>query len=102
MLFVSERRRSRRPQSAIRACDVRAASLQEEPTNASRTELISDTIVSSDPTKTAASGEQRGERSEQLDTASLASEAYSPVRLRSCLPPSSDCHQWCPGSWRRA
>ena len=41
----------------------------------SRKELISDTIVSSDPTKTAASGEHRSERSELLDTASLASEA---------------------------
>ena len=32
MLLVAERRRSRRPQSAIRASDVRAAGLQEEPT----------------------------------------------------------------------
>jgi hypothetical protein len=31
-LFVPERRQSRRPQSAIRAGDVRAADLQEEPT----------------------------------------------------------------------
>jgi hypothetical protein len=36
MLFVAERRRSRRPQSAIRARDVRAADLQEEPTMARR------------------------------------------------------------------
>jgi hypothetical protein len=32
--FVPERRRSRRLQSAIRARDVRAADLQEKPTNA--------------------------------------------------------------------
>jgi hypothetical protein len=32
MLLVSERRRSRRARSAIRARDVRAADLQEEPT----------------------------------------------------------------------
>ena len=40
MLFVPERRRSRRLSSAIRARDVRAADLQESRRNESRTELI--------------------------------------------------------------
>jgi hypothetical protein len=40
MLFVVERRRSRRLSSAIRARDVRAADLQAEPTKPVRTELI--------------------------------------------------------------
>jgi hypothetical protein len=39
MLFVPERRRSRRLQSAIRARDVRAADLQEEPTKPTDREL---------------------------------------------------------------
>jgi len=40
MLFVGERRRSKRRQSAIRARDVRAADLQEKPAKPSRTEEI--------------------------------------------------------------
>jgi hypothetical protein len=63
MLLVPNQRRSRRLQSAIRACDVRAADLQEEPTNASRTELVlrHSRFVGFDedggsPTKIAASG----------------------------------------------
>jgi hypothetical protein len=40
MLFVGERRRSRRVQGAIRARDVRAADLQEESTNRLRDRSI--------------------------------------------------------------
>ena len=55
--------------SAIRACDVRAADLQEEPTKSvEKWAEFSDTIVSLDPTKTAAPGEHRSERSEPLDS----------------------------------
>jgi hypothetical protein len=39
-LFVPERRRSRRLQSAIRARDVRAADLQEEPTKRVKKQLF--------------------------------------------------------------
>jgi hypothetical protein len=51
-------------EGAIRACDVRAADLQEEPTKRARTERLSWTVVSSDPTKTAAPRRtsQRAER----------------------------------------
>jgi len=63
-------------QGAIRARDVRAADLQEEPTKRLKDQSwFFDTVVSSDPTKTAAPGEHRSERSERLDTASLTSEA---------------------------
>jgi hypothetical protein len=63
-------------QGAIRARDVRAADLQEETTKRGEKGAdFSDTIVSSDPTKTAAPGEHRSERSEQLDRASVASGA---------------------------
>jgi hypothetical protein len=55
--------------SAIRACDVRAADLQKEPTKrVEKRAGFSDTIVSLDPTKTAAPGEHRSERSEPLDS----------------------------------
>jgi hypothetical protein len=70
----------------IRARDVRAADLQEEPTKRLKDESwFSNAVGSSDPTKTAASGEHRSERSEPLDTASLASEAIKPDRARRCL-----------------
>jgi hypothetical protein len=65
MLFVPERRRSRRLAGAIRARDVRAADLQEEP-SASRTGLLlgHDRFVGSDedggsPANIAASGASR-------------------------------------------
>jgi len=54
--LVAERRRSRRPQSAIRARDVRAADLQEEPTKPFENRAVSWIVISSDPTKTAAPG----------------------------------------------
>jgi hypothetical protein len=43
MLFVGERRRSRRRKCAIRARDVRAADLQEEPTR--RLEIRADSLT---------------------------------------------------------
>jgi len=55
--------------SAKRARDVRAADLQEKPTKRVENGANSPTqIVSSDPTKTAAPGEHRSERSEPLDS----------------------------------
>jgi hypothetical protein len=66
---------------AIRACDVRAADLQEEPTKRleEQTLTLLHDGVSSDPTKTAARGEHRCERSEPLGTVSAASEAIRTV-----------------------
>jgi hypothetical protein len=48
--------------------DVRAADLQQEPTkHFEKQSWFSDTVVSSDPTKTAASSEHRSERSEPFE-----------------------------------
>jgi hypothetical protein len=79
--FVPERRRSRRPQGAIRARDVRAADLQEEPTK--RVEQRADSATRSFrrirrrrrlPGDIAASGAshetERAQRAEQSNTAS--------------------------------
>jgi hypothetical protein len=66
MLFVPERRRSRRLSSAIRARDVRAADLQDRadsPTQSFRRIRRRRRLP----------GEHRSERSEPLDTASEAS-----------------------------
>jgi hypothetical protein len=54
MLSVAERRRSRRLQGAIRARDVRAADLQEEPTKPIESGADSQRHFSSESTKTAA------------------------------------------------
>jgi hypothetical protein len=55
------------------ACDVRAADLQQEPTkHFEKQSWFSDTVVSSDATKTAASSEHRSERGEPFETASEA------------------------------
>jgi hypothetical protein len=55
MLFVGERRRSKWRPGAIRARDVRAADLQEKPTKRVKNKAGSpETVVSLDPTKTAA------------------------------------------------
>jgi hypothetical protein len=51
-------------QGAIRARDVRAADLQEEPTKRAETELTLQHIVSSDRRRRRLSGEHRSERSE--------------------------------------
>jgi hypothetical protein len=83
MLFVAERRRSRRASKRDPRRDVRAADLQEEPTKQVENRADSPgTVVSSDPTKSAASGEHRSERSERLGTASVASEAIEHATLR--------------------
>jgi hypothetical protein len=74
--FVTERRRSRRLQSAIRAPDVRAADLQEATTrrDEKRADFLANSFLGSDedggsPANTAASGAshetQRAQRMEQ-------------------------------------
>jgi hypothetical protein len=76
MLFVPERRRSRRAPRAIRARDVPAADLQKEPTKRHETRFDC-------PTRSfrwirrrrRLASEHRSERSEQSNTASAASEA---------------------------
>jgi hypothetical protein len=65
MLFVTERRRSRRAPKARSAPAMFAPPIcRRSRRNASKTELIYDTTVSSDPTKTAATWRtsQRAER----------------------------------------
>jgi hypothetical protein len=74
MLFVPERRRSRRLSSAIRARDVRAADLQEEPTKRIQNRADSPTqAFRRIRRRRRLPGEHRSERSEPLDTASEAS-----------------------------
>jgi hypothetical protein len=76
MLFGRERRRSRRIQRRSARSDVRAADLQEEPT-----ERVENTADSSTQSfrgirrRRRHPGEHRGERSEPLNTASAASDA---------------------------
>ena len=66
---------------AIRACDVRAADLQEEPTKrVEKRAGPSDTIVSLDPTKTAARGEHRSERSEPIRQRAPVEQSSTPDR----------------------
>jgi hypothetical protein len=74
MLFVPERRRSRRLSSAIRARDVRAADLQEEPTKRIQNRANSPTqAFRRIRRRRRLPGGHRSERSEPLDTASEAS-----------------------------
>jgi hypothetical protein len=87
-LFVLERRRSRRLIGAIRARDVRAADLQEEPT--SRTELIlrHDCFVGSDEdggsprtsqrAERALGYSERSERSNQTETVQVSPPLMTP------------------------
>ncbi len=74
MLFVPERRRSRRRPSAIRARDVRAADLQEEPTNPADTADLPRQSFRRIRRRRRLLSEQRSEPS---DTASLASGAIN-------------------------
>jgi hypothetical protein len=75
MLFVPERRRSRRRPSAIRARDVRAADLQEEPTKPAERADLPRQSFGRIRRRRRLPGEHRSERSEPSDTASLASGA---------------------------
>ena len=74
-LFVPERRRSRRLQSAVRARDVRAADLQEEPRKRVKKQLFPGRSFRRIRRRRRLPGEHRSERSEPLDTASAASGA---------------------------
>ncbi len=64
MLLVAERRRSRRPQGAIRARDVRAADVQEEPTKCveKRANSRHSRLVGSDEDGGSPANSQRAER----------------------------------------
>ena len=74
---VCEQGRSRRMPRAIRARDVRAADLQEEPTKRRRNRADSTTIVSSDPPKTAASRRTSQRAKRAIRQASAASKAIN-------------------------
>jgi len=76
MLFVADRRRSRRaPRRDPRPrCSRRRSAGGADETRPKGSRFF-DTIVSSDPTKTAAPSEYPSERSEQSGTASAASGA---------------------------
>jgi hypothetical protein len=72
---------------AIRARDVRAADLQEEPTKPAESRAHSPTTRFGGPTKTVATGEHRSERSEPSDTASAASGAIKRVGSAAVVVP---------------
>jgi hypothetical protein len=78
MLFVADRRRSRRaPRRDPRPRCSRRRSAGGPTKRVQNQSHFFDTIVSSDPTKTAAPSEHRSERSEQSGTASAASGAVT-------------------------
>jgi hypothetical protein len=89
MSFVPDRRRSKRLQSAIRARDVRAADLQEEPTKpVENRAVLRGWSFRRIRRRRRLPGEHLSERSEPLDTAS-ASERSNQTRRRPSTRASS-------------
>jgi hypothetical protein len=93
MLFVPERRRSRRPPGAIRARDVRAADLQEEPTKRIENRVASPTrSFRRIRRRRRLSGEHRSERSAPLTQRAPASGAIEPGSRAAMLKSSQIQH----------